>query len=365
MSHAIWAKHFVLWLVAATAVTGAARAQVSSPKTSPQLIVLPLELVSGQPATLAILSADGRIAAGVKLVLSNGEVVSTDESGRAHFLAPPDAGILIVRIPGTEVRATADVTPQEGAEKLEIARAPAIVALKYRFTVDGSGFSGDADRNQVELDGKRVLVLAASPKELVIVAPPTTAPGRAPLALKTGSSEASVKITFVNVSPDALSDAVKPGKKAKLVLHVSGTTQPVQLDVQNMSPRIVGFKHGERERLRTHGGPDNSATIEVKGLHVGNFSYAVTFQAQPGAPNVRAARDFLQAADKLAAGDTRHRIESVLKKLRRQNPDIRGARREFARVRDASTTGDLQALIRAAGEALSGEPHSGRERINP
>lgn len=365
MSHAIWAKHLVLWLVAATAMTGAARAQVSSPKTSPQLIVLPLELVSGQPATLAVLSADGRIAAGVKLVLSNGEVVTTDESGRAHFLGPPDAGVLIARILGTEIRAAADVTQQQGAGKLEIARAPAMVAREDRFTVGGNGFSGDADRNRVELDGKPAFVLTASPTELVILAPSKSTPGSARLAVKAGASEVSAEITFVDVVLDPPYDGVRPGRKGKLVLHVSGTTQPVELDVQNMSPGIVGFKHGDREHVRTRGGADNSAKIEVKGLRVGEFSYAVTFQAQLGAPNVQAARDFLQAADKLAAADTRHRIENILKKLRRQNPDVAGSRKEFAKIAMANSASDLQALIRAAGEALNGESALGRERINP
>jgi hypothetical protein len=317
-------------------------------------IVLPLELTAGEPATLAVLSKDGRVAAGVKIVLSNGEVVSTDESGRAHFLAPPDAGILIARIPGTEIRAAADVTQQTSASKLQIARAPAIVALKDRFAVDGDGFYGDADRNQVELDGKRALALAASPKELVIVAPSTTAPGSARLVVKVGTSEASAKITIVDVTPDAMGEAVKPGKKAKLVLHVNGTPQPVELDVQNMSPGIVGFKHGERERVWTHGGADNSATVEVKGLRMGEFSYAVTLESKPGAANVQAARDFLQAAEKFAASVEKRRIANVLKKLQRRNPDIRKARKGFAKLRDASTTGDLPALIRAAGEALNG-----------
>jgi len=365
MSHAILEKHLVLSLVAAMAMTGAARAQVSSPKTSPQSIALPLELVSGQPATLAVLSAEGRVAAGVKLVLSDGEVVTTDESGRAHFLGPPDAGVLIARILGTEIRVAADVTQQEGAGKLEIVRAPAIVARENRFTVGGSGFSGDADRNRVELEGKPAFVLAASPKELVILAPSKTAPGDVRLAVKTGANEVLTQTTLVDVLPDATHDIVRPGKKGNLVLHVTGTTQPVELDVENTSPGIVRFKHGDREHVRTRGGADNSAKIEVKGMRVGEFSYAVTLQAQPGAPNGGAARDFLQAADKLAAGDTRRRLENVLKKLRRYNPDIGGSRKEFAKIPAANSASDLQALIQAAGEALNGESALGRERINP
>jgi hypothetical protein len=315
--------------------------------------VLPLELVAGEPATLAVLSEDGRMTAGVEIVLSNGEVVTTDESGRAHFLAQPDAGILIARIPETEIRAAAHVVQQTGAKKLEIARVPAIAALKDRFAIDGNGFYGDADRNRVELDSKSAFVLAASPKELVILASSKTAPGGVQLAMST-ASEVSAEITLVDVLPGTIRNGVMPGKKGKLVLRVSGTAQPVELNVQNMSPENVQFKHGDHERVRTKGGGDNSATIEVKGRRAGEFSYVVTLEQRPGTANVEAARNFLQAAEKLAAGDTRNRVENILTKLRRQNPDIGGARKEFAKMHDAGTTGDLQALIRGAGEALNG-----------
>ncbi|HEV2315118.1 MAG TPA: hypothetical protein VGR94_07420 [Candidatus Acidoferrales bacterium] len=354
------------WLLLTAAISTLAIPGAQAPvQALPEQIVLPLELVSGQPATLAVLSVDGRIVAGVKLVLSNGEVVTTDESGRAHFLAPPDEGILIARIPGTEIRAVADVVHRPAVEKLEIAMVPAMVALKERFVVTGNGFQGDADRNQVELDGRPSFVLAASPSELVIVPSLKTAPGNVQLAVKSGASEVSAQTELVDVLPDTTHDIVKPGKKGKLVLRVSGTTQSVELDVQNLSPGIVELKHGERMHVRTTGGADNSATVEVKGRRVGDFSYAVAFEAQPGVPNVQAARDFLQAADKLAASGEKRRISNILKKLRHRDPDIRGARREFAKITAPNPPSDLQTLIRAAGEALNGEPALGREGINP
>jgi hypothetical protein len=349
-----------LLLIAAILATSVAhaRAQSSAVQTSPgetpdQAIVLPLQLVAGEPATLAVLSPDGRVAAGVKLVLSNGEVVTTDASGRAHFL-PPDAGILIARIPGTETRAAADVVPQTNAGKLEIARVPAMAALKDRFPIDGNGFYGDADRNRVEVGGKSAFVLAASPKELVILASPETAPGKAQFDVKAGGGEAPVEITLVDVLADTIQGGVRKGKKEKLVLRVRGTAQPVELDARNLSPKIVQFKHGDRQRVRTQGGADNFATIEVKGQHAGEFSYTVTLEPQPGAANVQAAQDFLEAAKELAAGDEKRGIENILKKLTRKHADIRGARKEFAKLHAANPAGDLQALVRATGKALNG-----------
>jgi len=353
-----------LLLIAALPIVAAPGAQAPM-QSSPEQIVLPPELMAAEPATLAVLSLDGRVEAGVKLVLSNGEVVTTDESGRAHFLGPPDAGILIARIPGTELRAAADVLHRAGAEKLEIATVPAMVALKDRFTIIGDGFQGDADRNQVELDGQPAFVLAASPIELVILASSKTAPGSVRLAVKTGANEVSAQTTLVDVLPDTTHDIVRPGKKGKLVLHVSGTAQPVNLDVRNMTPGILRFKHGEREHVRTRGGADNSAMIEVKGLRAGDFSYVVTLEPKLGVADVEAARDFLQAADKLAKGDVKRHIEKILTKLRSGHTDIRGARKEFAKIATANSASDLQALIQAAGKALNGESAVGRERTNP
>src|SRR5487761_87516 len=359
MPRALCAKR--LLLIAAILATSVAHAraqssavQTSHDETPDQTIVLPLQLVAGEPATLAVLSPEGRVAVGVKLVLSNGEVVTTDASGRAHFL-PPDAGILIARIPGTEARAAADVAPQTNAEKLEIAKMPAMVALKDRFTIGGNDFYGDADRNRVELGGKPAFVLAASPRELVLLASPETAPGKAQLDVRAGGGEAPAEITLVDVLPDTIQGGVRMGKKEKLVLRVRGTTRAVELDMRNLSPKIVQFKHGDRQRVRTLGGADNFATIEVKGQRAGKFSCAVTLEAQPGTANVQAAEDFLEAAKKLAAGDEKRGIENILKKLARKNADIRRARKEFAKLHAASSAGDLQALIRTAREALNGQ----------
>ncbi|HLJ40578.1 MAG TPA: hypothetical protein VKT50_03725 [Candidatus Acidoferrales bacterium] len=355
MSGAIWTKSLVLWLAASTAMIGATGAQVPAPKTVPQSIVLPLELVSGRPATLAVLSADGRIAAGVKLVLSNGEVVTTDESGRAHFLGPPDAGVLIARILGTEIRAAADVRPKEDAMKLEIAKVPAVAAIKGQLGIIGHGFQGDADRNRIDLGGQSAFVLAASPKELVILASSPTSPGHAVLSVKVGTLEASTDISLVDVVPDPIQDRVSAGKSGKFVVHIRGTTQPVDLEVQNASPEIAELKHGDHEHLRTSGGANNSATFAIKGTHAGEFSYVVRLEHELGLANVQASEDFLQAAEKLAEGDEKRHIGSALSKLRSRNADVRGARKEFAKIAASNSSSDLQALIRAAGEALNGE----------
>ncbi|MGH9830655.1 MAG: hypothetical protein ACREDR_46205, partial [Blastocatellia bacterium] len=209
---------------------------------------------------------------------------------------------------------------------------PAVAASKDRFAITGNGFQGDADRNRIDLGGNSAFVLAASPRELVILASPQTAAGTVELAVTIGAEQVSTQITLVDIFPDAIRNGVSPGKSGKFVLHVRGTIHPLDLDVQNMSPEIVRFKHGDHGYLRTRGGADNSARIEVKGERTGEFSYAVRLRPQPGIANVDVARDILQATEKLAKSEEKRRIEKILAKLRPRNVDIRGARKEFARI---------------------------------
>jgi hypothetical protein len=62
-------------------------------------IILPQKLVAGQPATLAVLTAEGKLAPGVPVEFSGGQRVTTDDSGRASFAAPDEAGVLLVQVP--------------------------------------------------------------------------------------------------------------------------------------------------------------------------------------------------------------------------------------------------------------------------
>src|SRR5580704_15781782 len=83
-----------------------ARAQAAPVTKFPVSIVLPPKLVAGQPGTLAVLDADGRLAPDVTVELgpqqntSQGKVqrVTTDITGRAFFTAPPQGGVIFARV---------------------------------------------------------------------------------------------------------------------------------------------------------------------------------------------------------------------------------------------------------------------------
>src|SRR5271166_4292735 len=65
-------------------------AQSTSATTWTVSIVLPPKLVAGQPATLAVLGVDHRLAEGITVDLGKGQRVKTDRTGRAFFTTPTD-----------------------------------------------------------------------------------------------------------------------------------------------------------------------------------------------------------------------------------------------------------------------------------
>lgn len=337
----------------ATSRTDAQPASLTA--TPAQTIILPMALVANQPATLAVFSSDGHVMAGVKLVLSSGQTVTTDESGRAHFLAPPETGVLYVRTLGSETRAVSDVLATSTMISGSKISGPSLVALKTPFSIRGSGFYGDADHNSVEIVGQPAFVLAASPAELIVLAPPQVTPGIANLTVKSATADVPLRITLVDIASDAGELQVRPGKRIQLSLHVNGTSQAIDLRIQNLSPQIAQFKLKGNRILRTSGGANNSAKLEAKGLRAGQFSFRAELALPPTAPNGVAARDFLEAAQKIAPEDQKHLIVDILRELRPQTPHIANARKKLEKLPIRSDSGDLSVLLEGARRALFGD----------
>ena len=79
---------------------GGADAQAPSTTWSVS-IVLPQKLVAGQPATLAVLGTDGRLAEGITVDLGEDQRVKTDASGRVTFTVPQGMRFMIVNAQGS------------------------------------------------------------------------------------------------------------------------------------------------------------------------------------------------------------------------------------------------------------------------
>src|ERR1700684_939105 len=148
----------------------APRAQSTAATTWTVSIVLPPRLIAGQPATLAVLGVDGRLADGITVDVGEGQRVKTDKSGRAFFTAPTDVTVLIVSAAGNSAAVLIDA-PTTGMGEQAAIVAP-VVSQVDRFSVCGGGFRGDVDANRVSINGDRAFVLAASPECIVVLASP-------------------------------------------------------------------------------------------------------------------------------------------------------------------------------------------------
>ncbi len=319
-------------------------------------IILPLELIAGEPATLAVLTPDGHVAPGVRIVLSSGQVLTTDESGRAHFLVPSQTGPLFARMLGSEIREAADVLPEQLSNgHLQLTQVPQIASASERLVISGSGFAGDADKNSVEVDGKRALVLASSPVQLVLAPLADTALGPEKLFITTRSGEMTANITFVNIVPMSFSDVqIRSGKEAAIHLLVQGTAEPLNMEIKNLTPGVAQFKRGNMLLVRSKGGTDNWAIIRIKGLAAGQFSYSVGLKAPSVTLNARVTRDFLRAAQKIAGADTGKKINSIVKELQQRGANWDNLSKRLREIAESGGSPDFQALIRAADRSMSG-----------
>jgi hypothetical protein len=247
------------------------------------VIILPLKAVAGVQATLAVLDAQGRLLPNIEVVLSGGQKVTTDATGRALFKAPGVPGSLTAKTSRAGITSTTSVVASEdpdpqltspgpsGAAK--VVSYPHVMAIHDRFTLEGIGFRGAADSNHVSLNGDPCLVVAASPVSLVVLPGPSVPVGDVTLEVTVAGMEAGqfpVSAVLLEISGPA--EGVNAGAVGKLFVRARGSTQPLMLEVRNGSPGVIQLSKGNIQRVKTSGGDENIAAVEVKFVSGGNYS---------------------------------------------------------------------------------------------
>jgi hypothetical protein len=250
--------------------------------------LLPRRIVSGERATLAVLDVNGRLTPGVTVNFSNGDRLTTDQSGRALFVAPLTPGVIFGSIAGRTGRvATAILSPTDPTvTQVEVRSVPRIASLSDRFDVIGSGFCGDADTNTVTIGGLPAIVLAASPTALVLLPPVDLEPGIAPVQIVCGkNSVPTFSMIFLGLELHADSSPLAPGEHRRLTVSVTGTTAKISLEAKNLAPNIAELVGGgDSVRHASSGGTDNSARFEVIGKRRGNFLISIRLAPMAARP---------------------------------------------------------------------------------
>jgi len=263
---------------AVTAPFFIAHAQKKPRSTAGRILLLPRTIVSGDRATLAVLDANGRLTPGATVLFSNGDRSTTDETGRALFVAPLNPGVILGSIEGQPGRVPVTIlTPAEtSAPRLEVTSIPEIASLSDRFEIAGRGFCGGADANQVTISGAPAFVLASSPTSLTIMPPADLQPGRASVDLACKKQNGPpLEVVFVALELEADSSPLAPGVHRQLNVRVRGTRAKVRLEARNLAPEIAELSGGNPSRVVSSGGAENVAQFAVVGRKRGSFLISI------------------------------------------------------------------------------------------
>jgi hypothetical protein len=340
----------ILFSVSALTTTSVPRlfAQTVATNAWSVVILLPPKVVAGHPATLAVFGVDGQLASGVAVELGKDQRVTTDATGRAEFTVAHDiGGVLIAKASGSSAAALVDPAGRaEAAAKISV---PPFVSIKDRFAICGGTFRGDADANHVKINGDAALVLAASPECLVLLPGPRLIPGAALISIEAGGEQAKAATTLVSLLYEAPQPPLAPEKKSRLAVAVQGTEQPLELTLENQSPGVLRFLRGDSQEVRSCGGAQNSASVDVQAIRSGDFSFRSRLES---APDPAAAARYLEAAAPLAPKDLQHRLKHLADRLAKHPNDAGKIRLEVEKIATATIEGDLRTLLKAAADSL-------------
>lgn len=358
---------FALIMAVSAAPAGPQQTSKSLPVPGPRTIILPSKAVAGAPATLAVLDAQGRLLPNATVEVSGGEKVTTNATGRAFFMAPGVPGTLIAKIPSRGISASTPVVAPEAqiaqpASESDASRAavrsyPHVLAIRDRFTIEGSGFRGEADSNRIFVADQLCFILASSPGSLVVLPSPRVPIGDVTLrVIVDGRNAGQFPISAALLDFSGPADPPNAGAVGTLTLHVHGTTERLIVEVRNTSPGIIQLLEGNPERVITSGGEENISPVNVKFLTTGN--YAVTAKlisadtSQPQ-PNVESVRKRLLEARGLASGIWSVRIDQLLLKIDSEPLDLAQIRADLRSLLDDKPAASIATLLDSAWRDLN------------
>jgi hypothetical protein len=303
--------------------------------------------MAGHPATLAVLGVDGKLAPGVMVDLGNGQNVTTDRTGRALFNVPSSGDYLLAKASGATVAILVD--PAVEASEPQVNTLPAVVSVRDRFWICGAGLRGEADANSVNINGQPAVVLAASPECLVALPGATATPGSASISVEAPGVHWSVTTTLVSLEFEAPSPALQPGQKGQLVVTVRGSSEKLELVVQNRTPGVLRFLRGDEQSVVTEGGSKNVSAITVQAVASGDFLFRARLMPSP---DPATGARYLLAAERLAPKESQREILDLSQRLEHHPHSLHKVRSDLDRIVAKTSVGDLRILLTAARESL-------------
>lgn len=153
-------------------------------------------------------------------------------------------------------------------------------------------FDGDAGNTRVSIGGQPAEVLAESPRQTVLLVPPSlSGPSTVQVQDTPSAAPATANTQVVSVALSAPRTGLLRGEQTTLTMTVSGLsglTQPVPLELTNNTPQVVQLEGGNTQGLtiapsQVPGAGQFTFTRTLTGVQPGNFDLegGVVFQANP------------------------------------------------------------------------------------
>jgi hypothetical protein len=260
------------------------------------------------------------------------------------------------------MEAAAD-TPPDG---VQIHQLPRVTLLNEKFHVGGSGFSGEADRNQVRFGDHAAVVLAASPVSLVVIPGPGCTPGPAQFLLEVdGRSPGPMPMRLVALELVLDQSRLAAGERASLRVRVVGTEEPLVIEARNLTPGIVRLMDGDVQRVTTRGGAENVGALRVEGVKPGDYSVSLRLiRSASGLPDTESSRWHLLAAKAVGphgcgsppsmekCAGWPERVDRLIRLLEENPQNALKVRNELEKMLAEQPEGEYGRLLEAAWRAL-------------
>ena len=229
---------------------------------------------------------------------------------------------------------------------------PHTLAIRDRFTIEGTGFRGEADSNRVFLADQLCMVLASSPNSLIVLPGPRVPIGDTTLRIiADGHNAGQFRVSAVLLDFTGPAEPPNAGAAGKLTLHAHGSAERLNVEIRNASPNVIQFLKGSPQRITTSGGGDNTASAEVKFLAAGDYVVlARLISAETGQPqpDVSSARKRLLEARGVSSGIWSVKIDRLLLMIDSEPLDLAQIRAGLKGLLDEKPSASLAVLLNSA-----------------
>jgi hypothetical protein len=169
-----------------------------------------------------------------------------------------------------------------------------------------------------------------------------------------GTDAGTFPVSVVLLEFSGPAEAANAGSTGTLVVRARGTSEPLLIEVRNASPAVIQLPKGNVQRVKTSGGDENAAPVDIRFLTGGSYAVSARLISTSAAPpDLESARKRLAEAREISSGEWSARIDRVLLKFNETPRDLPQIRAELRSLLDAKPSAPLSSLLDSAWQELN------------